>query len=298
MAGLHILREIAQMRTIGFVGTGMMGSPIAANLIKAGFDLVVFDAVPNAVDECVSLGARRPDSIAEMASCDIVFIIVKSGAQVREVLLGPEGLAEGMTHGRQLTAVIMSTVSPSLVKQLALTVLPRGLKLVDAPVSGGPILARMGKISFMVGGDVEAVKPVLAILSVIGSQTFHVGPLGSGLAMKLVNNLVGLTTAQIFTEALKIGTAGGLEINQIVKVVNASSGRNWGSENWAMFVNLMQMVGKDSSFKETITKDMNEVMDWAEELHIQSPVLRAACALVESGSIDDDFLARMQASLA
>jgi len=287
------------MKQIGFIGTGMMGSPMACNLLKAGYDVLVYDARPEATKDCLALGARSVGVASEMACCGVVFIMVNSGPQVEDVLTGGHGLSKGMKENQKLTAVIMSTVSPTLIKKLAVVTQPMGLTLIDAPVSGGPILAQTGKLSFIIGGEEAMVESIRPYILTMGPNVYHVGATGMGLATKLINNIVGITNAYIFAEALKIGNKGGLDLKKVVEAINASSGRNWGSENWEMFVNLVGVVRSDIAFKNTCIKDVETAIAWGGQLGLEdSPILKAALAIAEAGmDVPDDLHNKMLLSL-
>jgi 3-hydroxyisobutyrate dehydrogenase-like beta-hydroxyacid dehydrogenase len=286
------------MGQIGFVGTGMMGSPMACNLIKAGFEVLVYDVRIEATKDCLALGARSTGVVSEMSSCGVVFIIVNSGSQVEDVLLGEHGLVKDMKKGQKLTAVIMSTVSPTLVKKLAVITQPMGLTLVDAPVSGGAILAQRGMLSFMIGGEEVVVDSLRPYFQAMGNNVFHVGSLGTGLAVKLVNNIVGITNGYVFTEALKIANTYGLDLKKAVEVINASSGKNWGSEKWDSFVDLVSMVRNDTSFKSTCIKDIQVAINWGDELHLDCPKLRAVLSIAKVGMDVSDELHKKMLSAA
>lgn len=286
------------MKQIGFIGTGMMGSPMACNLLKAGHDVLVYDARPEAARDCLALGGRSVGAVSEMACCGVVFIMVNSGPQVEEVLMGEHGLSKGMKENQKLTAVIMSTVSPTLVKKLAAATQPLGITLVDSPVSGGAILAQAGKLSFMIGGEETVVESIRSYLLTMGPNIYHVGSLGMGLATKLINNMVGITNAYIFTEALKVGNMDGLDLKKVVEAINSSSGRNWGSENWEMFVNLVGAVRDDTAFKNTCIKDIQTAIKWGGELGLDSPILKAVLAIAEVGmDVPNDLHSKMLLSV-
>ena len=197
---------------------------------------------------------------------------------------------KGMKKGQTLTAVIMATVSPTFVRQLAAMTRPAGIALVDAPVSGGAVLAQKGELAFMIGGEEALVDSLLPYLRAMGRHIFHVGSLGSGLAVKLVNNIVGITNAYVFTDALKIANADGLNLNKVVEAINAGSGKNWGSEKWGMFVDLVSMVRKDASFKNTCIKDIKTAIAWGDELHLDCPKLKATLSIAEVGMDVSDHL--------
>jgi 3-hydroxyisobutyrate dehydrogenase-like beta-hydroxyacid dehydrogenase len=243
------------------------------------------------------MGARLAEVASEMAGCDVVFIMVNSAHQVEDVLIGSQGIVKGMKKGQKLTAVIMSTISPTFIKKLAVITQPLGFTLIDAPVSGAVILARKGSLSFMIGGERDVVDSLGPYFRAMGSNIFHVGALGSGLAVKLVNNMVGITTAYIFTEALKIADADGLDLNKAVEVINASSGKNWGSQNWGMFVDLVGAVRNDASFKITCIKDINTAADWGKELLLNCSKLKAALSIAEIGmDVSDELYTNMLSS--
>ncbi len=264
------------MATLGFVGTGLMGSPMAQSLLRAGHEVIVYDVDRRAAEACAASGALVAGSAAETAVGEYVFIMVKTGPQVEDVICGNGGILAGMAKGRELSCVVMSTIPPPLIRNLAEIGEPRGLTLIDAPVSGGPILAQLGLLTFMIGGDEQIVEAVKPYLQAMGNNIFTVGPLGSGLMMKLVNNVVGITNAYVFTEAMKIAAAGGLDLTKTLEVINASSGRNWCSENWDMYVQFVGAVLKDESFHATVIKDIETAIGWAEGLGVASPILAGA----------------------
>jgi len=264
------------MAKLGFIGTGLMGSPMAQSLLRAGHELIVYDADQRAGEACAAAGAHVAGSAAETAAGESVFVMVKTGPQVEEVILGDGGILAGMEGGRELTCAVMSTIAPLLIRKLAEITAPRGLTLIDAPVSGGPILAQLGLLTFMVGGAEKTVAAVKPYLGAMGNNIFTVGPLGAGLMMKLVNNVVGITNAYVFTEAMRIADAGGLDLAKTVEVINASSGRNWCSENWDMYVKFVGAVLSDESFHATVVKDIETAISWIDGLGLTSPILAGA----------------------
>ncbi len=284
------------MATLGFIGTGLMGSPMAQSLLRAGHELIVFDVDRRATEACAALGARVAGSAAEAAAGEFVFVMVKTGSQVEEVILGDRGILAGLRDGRTLTCAVMATIAPPLIRKLAATAGPRGLSLIDAPVSGGPILAQLGVLTFMVGGDESIVETVKPYLGAMGNTIITVGPLGSGLMMKLVNNMVGITNAYVFTEAMRIAAAGGLDLAKTVEVINASSGRNWCSENWDMYVKFVGAVLKDDSFHATVVKDIETAIGWVEGLGLESPILGGALDITKSSlDLPEDTYRKMEA---
>jgi 3-hydroxyisobutyrate dehydrogenase-like beta-hydroxyacid dehydrogenase len=268
---------------IGFVGTGMMGQPMAKNLTRAGHDVLVYDARPDALKPCIEVGAKAVGNVAAMRDCTIIFIIVSTASQVEDVLYGSEGYFAGKRDGMNATIVVMSTISPIAFRKIAEKAKGRGTTIVDAPVSGGPILAELAALSFMVGGTEDTVEKLRPYLSAMGNKIFHIGPSGTGCAMKLVNNIVALTNAYVFTETIRIADATGLDIRKAVDVINASSGKNWCSENWEMYVRFVGMVLNDEGFQRTAVKDLETALEWTKETAGGSAIVEYALSIIKSG---------------
>ena len=173
---------------IGFIGLGNMGLPMAANLAKAGQELIVFDLNREVVDAFVEEhGARPANGLASVAeNADIVITIVPTGKDVERIALGEDGLIHGMAEGKLL--LDMSSSDPTGTVALAETLAGRGIAMVDAPVSGGVTRATDGSLAIMVGGSAEDVERCHPLLDVMGGKIFECGPVGSGHAMKALNN--------------------------------------------------------------------------------------------------------------
>ena len=201
---------------VGFVGLGNIGKPMALRLAAADHvDLVVFDVAPGPVEELVSAGATSAASVAELASrVDVVCVMVRDDDQVRDVL----GEVLGVAGDRQ-TVVIHSTIAPDTPGQLQETGARHGVKIVDAPVSGGPMGAAEGTLAIMVGGTDEAYAAARPALEVMGSKVVHAGPIGSGTRMKLARNLMHFVAFTAVTEAQRLAEASGLDLRTLGDVV-------------------------------------------------------------------------------
>ena len=268
---------------IGFIGLGMMGNPMAQNLLKAGHELAVFDISPEAAQKCADLGATVAGSISDMAQCEIVFIIVNTGAQLNQVLFGDAGLIDSLQEGHKQTIVVMSTVSPRVIKEIHASINNSKVTLIDAPVSGGPIIAEMGQLSFMIGGaDTETMDILRPYLEAMGKDIFTIGDLGSGLAVKLINNIVALGNAYVFTEALTIGVEADIDIDRIVEVMSASSGKNWCTDNWDMYKAFMSLILTQPSFQQTAEKDIDTAIGWSKDLDLDIPSLEHVRSIIQS----------------
>jgi 3-hydroxyisobutyrate dehydrogenase len=211
----------------GVIGIGAMGMGVAKRLLARGFEVHVRDIRPEAEAEARSAGAivsPSPEALAR--ACPVVVTLVVDAAQTEEVVFGASGVAAGMRPGGVL--VMCSTVSPSFAGPLAERLAPRGIRVLDAPVSGGPARALDGTMSMMIGGDAEAFETARAVLEAISGKRFLVGPrTGDGSKMKLVNNLMAGINLAAACEGMVFGLKLGLDPQTIFDVACASSGGSW-----------------------------------------------------------------------
>ncbi|WOD14099.1 NAD(P)-dependent oxidoreductase [Paraburkholderia kirstenboschensis] len=211
--------------TVGFVGLGMMGGPMAKNILNAGHTLVVYDVDPNKVDRCVALGARpadAPDDVGRQAS--IVVTMVDTTAQAEEVITGARGVVASAQAGDVI--VSMSTIDPAALKKMRETLVPHGADLIDAPVSGMERGAHEGTLKAFVGGTPEALERVRPVLQAMTSEIIHFGPIGQGTTMKLVNNMLVQVAWISIAEALALGAKAGLDPKQMVDVIGNATGNS------------------------------------------------------------------------
>jgi 3-hydroxyisobutyrate dehydrogenase len=217
--------------TIGFVGIGNMGWPMAANLVGAGFSVQVADARRATADSFAQqIGGFAPDTLGQLAAAsDVVVTMLPTSAIVTTVLEGGEdNLLAGLKPG---TVVIdMTSGLPAVTQALALKVAERGAVLIDAPVSGGVPRAKTGQLAIMVGGDAEAIERVRPVLAAMGTAITRCGDVGAGQALKALNNLASGASFLIGIEALLIGQRFGLEPGLMVDVINASTGMSNSSQ--------------------------------------------------------------------
>ncbi len=220
------------MKRIGFIGVGSIGAPMARCVARAGFELTVCDTNASARDAFKAQAVRLTDRAADCVDQDMTIVMVNNDEQVKEVVLGDDGLLSNKAPGVSLAVAIMSTVLPQTITLLAEACRGHDIVLVDAPVSGLPVVAEQGKLSIMVGGeeaDLEIMRPVLEAM---GENIYFTGGLGSGEVTKLVNNIVGLTNLFLVVEAMQVGQAYGMESSVLANVMETSSGRNFSTEDW------------------------------------------------------------------
>lgn len=213
-------------RKIGFIGLGAMGRHMAKNLIKAGYPLTVYDLNPQPVEELVSLGAKKGKTPAETArEVEVVITMLPADDEVKAVALGPDGILEGARKGSVF--IDMTSLAPHTSKYVASEAQKKGVKFLDAPVSGGTIGAEKGTLTIMVGGDKALLDEHMEILKTMGKTVYHVGDVGMGETVKMVNQmLVGINLAGI-VEALVLGTKLGVKPEVLYKIIRASSGNSF-----------------------------------------------------------------------
>jgi 3-hydroxyisobutyrate dehydrogenase len=256
---------------IGFIGLGIMGSPMAGHLAAAGYTLSVHDldrsrsALVRDLHPSVTIAA---DAAAVGASADIVITMLPDGEQVREVALGPRGLAGSMARGSLLLDT--SSAQPWITVATAEALAGRGVAMVDAPVSGAQWGAEQADLVFMVGGapaDVERVRP---ILDVLGRSVHHVGPLGSGHIMKCINNTITAMTLLATAEGLALGTRAGLDPTEVNAVLNESTGGSWITRNH-IGARILSRTFDDPFKLELMLKDVRIATQLARELDLPLP---------------------------
>ena len=193
---------------VGFIGLGMMGGSMAMNAIRGGHRLVVHDIRLESAVPHLEMGAEWADTPREVAErSDVVLTSLPGPVEVEAVALGEDGLAEGLSEGK--VYLDLSTSSPDLIRRIHAELTPRGIHVLDAPVSGGPDGARTGRLAIWVGGDMEIYERVKPVLDSIGDEPYYVGPVGAGSIAKLVHNCAGYIVqtglAEVFTMGVKAG---------------------------------------------------------------------------------------------
>jgi 2-hydroxy-3-oxopropionate reductase len=197
-------------QTIGFIGLGIMGRPMAKNLLKAGYPLVVHSRSRGPVDELVKAGAKAAPSSRDVAAqCDVLITMLPNSPDVELVALGKDGIIEGARPG--LIFVDMSTISPIVTQKIGKALAAKGVKMLDAPVSGGEKGAVDGVLSIMVGGDKAVFETVLPIFQAMGKTITLLGPLGFGGFTKLANQIIVAVNLTALAEALTLGKKAGLD---------------------------------------------------------------------------------------
>jgi 3-hydroxyisobutyrate dehydrogenase len=265
---------------IGFIGLGNMGRPMARRLAEAGYRLVVADKDEEAVRYFLAVNGARASAAGSLAqlgrSVEAVITMLPDGKTVREVALGEAGFASSLRANS--IVVDMSSSDPVGTRELGTRLEARGIHLVDAPVSGGVKRADDGSLAAMVGGDPETIDHVRPLLDAMAKQIVLTGPLGSGHAMKALNNLVSAAGLWIAAEALLIGKHFGLAPDTMVDVLNASTGRNNSTENKFKQQILSRTFSSGFSLG-LMAKDLRTAQDLAAATGSFAPFTRECAAL-------------------
>jgi 2-hydroxy-3-oxopropionate reductase len=256
------------MTPVGFIGLGIMGEAMAANLVAAGRDTVIWNRTTSRADSLVGAGATLAASPFDVASrCDIIMICVSDTPDVEAVVFGVDGAAEGIRPGGLI--IDHSTISPEATKAFATAITNRGGGWLDAPVSGGSEGAVNGTLSIMVGGDPEQFDRALPYLRDIGSTITLVGPTGAGQLVKAVNQILVVVNQLAVSEALLLAEAGGLDLSATLRAVEGGAAGSWMLSNRGP-----QMIERDWRPGFTIDlqqKDLRLVLDAADELGVPLP---------------------------
>ena len=215
---------------VGFIGLGNMGGPMARNLVRGGFPLVVHDIDSSKVEPLRAQGAKVAGSPQDVAAdARRVICMVETTGQAESVIVGARGIVQSARRGD--VVVCMSTIDPLVARRLHDELAARGVAMLDAPVSGGTVRAASGELSILVGGAPETFAACRDIFEAMGKNLFHVGPIGQGLALKLVNNMLIQTTTVAVCEALILGVKAGLDPAVIYDVVRVSTGNSFAFES-------------------------------------------------------------------
>ena len=257
------------MLKIGYIGLGLMGKPIARNILKAGFPLIVHNRSQEAVNQLLSEGAKSASSPAETASqVDVVFTNLPDSPDVEKVALGENGIIEGAHQG--LIYVDNSTIKPAASRVIAQELGMAGIQCLDAPVSGGDIGAQNGTLAIMIGGPKQAVEKVMPVFEAMGKTITHVGESGAGQIAKCANQIMVAAQMTALAELLMLAKKSGADPKKVVEAIRGGAAQCWALDNKPQRL----FAGERSpGFKAYMQlKDLNIVMDTAREYGIPLPL--------------------------
>jgi 2-hydroxy-3-oxopropionate reductase len=253
---------------IGYIGLGIMGKPMARNIIKAGYDVVVHNRSRQSVNELVSIGAIEADSPADVArQVDVVFTNLPDSPDVELVALGADGIIEGTHQG--LIYVDNSTIKPATTRSVGKRLAEKGVVMLDAPVSGGDVGAIEGTLTIMVGGPEDALEKVRPILQAIGKTITHVGGLGDGQIAKAANQIMVAAQMVAMGELLILAQKAGADPQKVVQAIRGGAAGCWTLDNKPQ---RLFSGNREPGFKAYMqAKDLGIVMDTAREYGIPLP---------------------------
>lgn len=249
---------------VGFVGVGNIGAPMCRHLVDGGYQVTVFDTSIRALEEFRGTVATIASSLTDLARrSEVVVLSLPDSDVVERVVLGREGLAEGLAGGEVL--IDTSSSRPSSTRRIAAHLAEKGIDMLDAPVSGGVLRAKEGSLAVMVGGREEVYERHRELLGSFGGQVFYVGGHGAGHMTKCLNNLTSATTLAAAAEVVLLGARAGLEPETLVEVINASSGRSYSTE--VKFPRYVLNRAFDDGFAiRLMSKDVKIALDTAADL--------------------------------
>ena len=240
--------------SVGFIGVGNMGNPMAGNVLKAGFSMTVFDLNPKAMENLIQAGAKRAASAKEVVDAsDVVLTSLPASPDVEAMYLDEGGLVQRAKPGTIL--IDLSSVLPKTPRMIEPIAKARGVSFLEAPVSGGVTGARAGTLAIMVGGDAAAMEKARPVLRAMGPNIFHVGPAGAGNTIKAINNMMACVNSATMMEGFVLGVKAGLDPMTIYEVVKASSGGSKAIERIPRA--LIALMNKDLETFHTIAKELN-----------------------------------------
>ncbi len=263
---------------IGFIGIGVMGESMAGHLLKAGHDLYVYNRTKSKADRIVAEGATWCEDVKSIArQCDLIFTIIGVPSDVESVYLNEDGL---VNHAKKGTILVdMTTSTPDLAKRIYEAGTPKGLKCLDAPVTGGDVGAQNGTLTIMVGGDRETFNEILPILELMGKTIVYMGAAGSGQHTKMANQIAIAGAAIGMVESLAYSKGAGLDLETVLKAITSGSAASWQLSNMAP-----RIINDDFNpgfFIKHFIKDMRIASTESKAMDVDLPGLDLVLSLYE-----------------
>ena len=264
---------------VGFVGIGNMGEPMCRHLLRRGYELLIYDADPEALARLGQTPAEPAASAEALArEADVVLLSLPNSDVVEEVVFGEDGLGGGLSSGK--TLIDTSSSRPSSTRGISKALAAEGVRMLDAPVSGGVLRAREGKLSVMVGGERAVYEELRGILESFGDAIFYVGGHGTGHLVKALNNLLSATTLASAAEAALLAKRAGVAPDVFVEVINASNGRSYSTEvKFPRYI--LERTFDDGFALALMSKDLKIALEAAAEMEFPMPIGSALAQIWE-----------------
>ncbi|MEE9254994.1 MAG: 3-hydroxyisobutyrate dehydrogenase [Pseudomonadales bacterium] len=292
------------MTKVGFIGLGNMGDPMARNLIQSGFELRVFDLVRERMKAVVEAGGYEAQSAkAAIADAEFVISMLPASEHVESLYLEPGRLLEAVPD--DAVVVDCSTIAAGVARRVAHAAGERGIAMLDAPVSGGTAGAENASLTFIVGGDGEALERARPLLAAMGANIFHAGAHGAGQVAKICNNLLLAVQMTGTAEALALGAANGLDPKVLSEIMRESSGGNWALNVYNPYPGVMDSAPAARGYQggflvDLMIKDLGLAMEAADEVRASTPMGSLARSLYlllrrqhDAGALDFSSIQRL-----
>ena len=267
------------MQKIGFIGTGVMGSGIINNLLKTNYDVDIYTRTKSKAEPLINEGAKwfsDPKTVAQNA--DIIFTMVGFPQDVEDVYFKDNGIFAGLSAGKII--VDMTTSTPTLAKKIGQKAEEIGVESIDAPVSGGDVGARDGKLTIMVGGNKKAFETLKPIFEIIGKTSHYFGSYGAGQHAKMANQIMIAGTMTGLTEMFVYAKAAGLDLQAVLETVEGGGGDNWSLENYGP--RILKGDFKPGFYSKHFLKDLRIALDESEKMNLDLPATKQAKKLYET----------------
>jgi len=253
---------------VGFIGLGIMGMPMARNLLRAGFDVVAYNRTASKAEALAKEGAKKAELPGELAKeCPVVITIVSNTPDVEKVILGKNGVIEGIQPDS--VVIDMSTIAPQATRDIAVQLKEKGVHMLDAPVSGGEQGAINGTLSIMVGGDAEIFKRCQSVFEAMGKNIVHVGSNGMGQTVKLMNQILVAGNLNAVAEALIFGQKAGVDLDKAISAIKSGAAGSWQLENLGPCI--IKRDFNPGFMVDLIQKDLSLIMEAASAMQIPLP---------------------------
>lgn len=284
------------IRSVAVIGVGSMGGRMARRIHGAGFELMVCDRNPDALAAFAEIGVRTTGDASACAGADLIIVLVATPAQLRDVALGRDGIEAALKPGVTPILAVMSTVTPATIREVEAVLGPLGVRVIDAPVSGGLVKAADGTLTIMVGGEAAVFEAARQVLETMGTNLFHCGGHGAGQASKIVNNMLGIANLTMTAEAYRLAVEQGLTLAEVTRIMELSTGRNFFSREpgdapkaYAAWANTPPEF---ASIMAIIRKDIALALELAEASTGSFPVTKGLYDTI--GTLGDETLATWQ----
>ncbi len=269
-------------RKIGFIGLGEMGNPMSRNLLKAGFNVTVYDTIRARTIDVEKAGAKRARSCADMAAnCDVIILMVADANDARKALFRRRGVWETAKPGT--TVILMSTIDPYFCQEVAAKGKAKGIDVLDVPVSGAGLPVREGTLVFFAGGDKAVLDKCMPVLMAMGKKVFHMGGVGMGEVAKICKNYITFINSLVLSDCIKLASRAGLNLDQLHEVLMNSSARSGTLERFwsSLSRETAESSGKimRTSHSKFMRKDLGLVMGLGQEHGIHVPIAAVSSQL-------------------